>query len=326
MAAEEVRIAPAFGTRLPLALTSEAARLSEVLPHLVVEARNVAAQLQLGIHGRRRAGPGEEFWEFRPFVAGESTSRIDWRRSARDDRLYVREREWESASVHWLWIDFSASMHFASRLAERPKRDRAVLIGLALAELLVHAGERVGIPGRTTPMASRNIIMRLAEAMLRKDPSQPAPMTADALPDIMAARRQDHVILIGDFIMPTAEFAEKLARIAHRGVKGTIVLIRDPAEEEFPFSGELEFEGLESGETWRVGEALEVAVRYRDRIAAINEELRRIAVRHGFAFVKHLTHRPAAETLLTIAALIGGQAPAAQGNAFPAHSMPGGAP
>ena len=309
MATDEARAIPAFGAGLPLALTSEAARLSEVLPHLVVEARNVAAQMQLGIHGRRRAGPGEEFWEFRPFVAGESTSRIDWRRSARDDRLYVREREWESASVHWLWIDFSASMHFASRLADRPKRDRAVLIGLALADLLVHAGERVGIPGRTAPMASRNIIMRLAEAMLRKDAAQPDPMTSGALPDFLPVRRQDHLVLIGDFIMPTAEFAEKIARIAHRGVKGTIVLIRDPAEEEFPFSGELEFEGLESSETWRVGEALEVAVRYRDRIAAINEELRRIAVRHGFAFVKHVTHRPAVETLLTLAALIGGQAP-----------------
>lgn len=319
MAAEEARSVPAYGTKLPLALTGEAARLAEVLPHLVVEARNVAAQMQLGIHGRRRAGPGEEFWEFRPFVAGESTSRIDWRRSARDDRLYVREREWESAAVHWLWIDFSASMHFASRLAERPKRDRAVLIGLALADLLVHAGERVGIPGRTTPMASRNIIMRLAEAMLRQNPAHRDPMHADALPDILPVRRQDHLVLIGDFIMPTAEFAEKIAKIAHRGVRGTIVLVRDPAEEEFPFSGEMEFEGLESSETWRVGEALEVAARYRDRIAAINEELRRIALRHGFAFVKHVTHRPAVETLLTLAALIGGQSPAA-------HSSLGGAP
>ncbi len=319
MALEQARAVPAYSDRLPLALTSEASRLAEVLPHLVVEARNVAAQLQLGIHGRRRAGPGEEFWEFRPFVAGESTSRIDWRRSARDDRLYVREREWESASAHWLWIDFSASMHFASRLAERPKRDRAVLIGLALADLLVHAGERVGLPGRTVPMASRNIITRLAEAMLRRDPRQPEPLAMEALPEVLPVKRHDHLIMIGDFIMPTPEFAEKIARIAHRGIRGTIVLIRDPAEEEFPFSGELEFFGLETDETWRVGEAHDVALRYRDRIAAINEELRRIAIRHGFGFVKHLTHRPAAETLLALAALIGGQAPAA-------HSLLGQAP
>lgn len=319
MAVDEARTIPAFRGKLPPAMTREAARLSEILPHLVVEARNVAAQLQLGIHGRRRPGPGEEFWEFRPFVAGESTSRIDWRRSARDDRLYVREREWESASAHWIWMDFSASMHFASRLAGHPKRDRAILIGLALADILVHAGERVGLPGRTAPLASRNIIMRLAEALARHDPAHPDPLAMDALPDVLPVKRHDHLVLIGDFIMPPAEFAAKLARIAHRGVRGTVVLVRDPVEEDFPFTGEVEFEGLETSETWRVGEALEVARAYRARIATINDELRRITLQQGFAFVKHLTHRPAAETLLSLAALIGGQPPAA-------HSVLGAAP
>jgi uncharacterized protein (DUF58 family) len=311
MAFEEARAVPAHAGALPQSLTRDAARLSEILPHLVVEARNVAAQLQLGIHGRRRAGPGEEFWEFRPFVAGESTGRIDWRRSARDDRLYVREREWESASAHWIWMDLSASMHFASRIAERPKRDRAILIGLALADILVHAGERVGLPGQTAPMASRTIIMRLAEALVRPDPRHPDPLTMNALPDVLPVKRHDHLVMIGDFIMPPEKFATELARIAHRGVRGTIVLVRDPVEEEFPFAGELEFEGLETQETWRVGEALDVARAYRERIAAINEELRRVALRHGFGFIKHLTHRPAAETLLALAALIGGQPPAA---------------
>ncbi len=319
MAADEARITPALRGKLPPVLTREAARLSEILPHLVVEARNVAAQLQLGIHGRRRPGPGEEFWEFRPFVAGESTSRIDWRRSARDDRLYVREREWESASAHWIWMDLSASMHFSSRLSGHPKRDRAILIGLALADILVHAGERVGLPGRTTPLASRNIIMRLAEALVRHDPAHPDPLAMDGLPDVLPVKRHDHLILIGDFIMPPTEFAEKLARIAHRGVRGTVVLVRDPVEEDFPFAGEVEFEGLEAPETWRVGEALEVARAYRERIATVNDELRRLTLQQGFAFVKHLTHRPAAETLLSLAALIGGQPLAA-------HSTLGAAP
>lgn len=316
MRAEDARTVLPYDRKLPATLTSEAARLSEVLPHLVVEARNVAAQLQLGIHGRRRPGPGEEFWEFRAFTPGESTSRIDWRRSARDDRLFVREREWESASSHWLWMDLSPSMNFVSRLAERPKRDRAVLIGLAMADLLVHAGERVGLPGATHPMASRNIIMRFAEAMLRRSRQDDL---AAPIPDVSTLKRQDHLVLISDFIMPPEDFAAALARIAHRGLKATIVLVRDPIEEEFPFAGELEFEALESTETWRVGDAREVAARYRERIALVNEELRRITLRYGFGFVKHLTHRPAAETLLALAALVGGQIP-------PAHSALGAAP
>jgi len=293
VALEATCIAP-LERKIPLPLTQEAARLAEVLPHLVVEARNVAQQMHLGIHGRRRPGPGEEFWEFRPFTHGESINRIDWRRSARDDRLYVREREWESASSYWIWTDLSPSMNFVSPLAKRPKRDRALIIGLALADLLVHAGERVGLMGQTPPIASRNIIMRLAEAIVRR----PEGLSGASLPDATGIRQHDHLILIGDFIMPLTEFSEQLKRLAHRGARGTIVLIRDPVEETFPFTGEVEFEALEGDDLWRVGEAQEVAVRYRQRIVEINEEMRRIALKNGFSFIKHVTAHPAAESLL----------------------------
>ncbi|MCA0399380.1 MAG: DUF58 domain-containing protein [Proteobacteria bacterium] len=306
MAQPDASLVPGLGPALPAGLAGEAARLSEILPHLVVEARNVAAQLQLGIHGRRRAGPGEEFWEFRPFGVGESVARIDWRRSAREERLFVREREWESASTHWLWVDFSPSMNFTSRVASRAKRDRAILIALALGDLLVHAGERTGLAGVTAPMASRNIVLRLAEAMLRLPEAARMPM-----PDITRLRRRDHLVLISDFIMRPDEFEARLAAIAERGLLASVVLIRDPVEEEFPFTGEIEFETPESPQTWRVGEARDLAARYRERIAAVNEELRRAALRHGFGFVKHLTHRPASETLLALAGMIGGQMPAA---------------
>ena len=307
MALADAHVVPAFQSAVPAALTTEAARLSEILPHLVVEARHVAAQLQLGIHGRRRAGPGEEFWEFRPFIAGDSAARVDWRRSARDDRLFVREREWESASVHWLWLDLSPSMLFASRLAGRAKRDRALVLGFALAELLVHAGERVGLIGRTQPIASRSIIMRLAEALLRARPQD----LAAPFPTDLPIRRQDHVILIGDFIMPPEEFAAGLARLSQRGIRGTIVLVRDPIEETFPFRGEIEFEGLEDNERWRIGDADEVASRYRQRMADINEEMRRHCLRHGFHFLRHVTASPSSEALLRLAGMIGGEPAAA---------------
>ena len=111
----------------------------------------VAATLAHGLHGRRRAGPGESFWQFRPFVAGEAASRIDWRRSARDDRLYVREREWEAAHTVWLWIDRSASMGFGSTLAQAPKVERALVLALALGDTFVEAGERVGLEDLGSP-------------------------------------------------------------------------------------------------------------------------------------------------------------------------------
>ncbi len=67
--------------------------LASAMPRLAADARRASSSVAAGLHGRRRAGQGESFWQFRPFMSGESAAKVDWRRSARDDRLYVRERE-----------------------------------------------------------------------------------------------------------------------------------------------------------------------------------------------------------------------------------------
>src|SRR5713226_3597524 len=131
--------------------------LAATMPRLILEARRVAATVIHGLHGRRRAGPGENFWQYRRFISGEPASRVDWRRSARDDHLYVRELEWEAAHTVWIWPDRSPSMNFASPLVRDSKLFRALVIALALAEVLVEAGERVGIPGLMRPTGSRNV-------------------------------------------------------------------------------------------------------------------------------------------------------------------------
>ncbi len=293
-------------------LLAEAAGLSQVLAHLSLEARQIAAQVALGIHGRRRPGSGEEFWEFRPFRSGESAARIDWRRSARDNRLYVREREWESASTHWLSLDLSPSMRFCSAAARAAKLHRGAVLALALGDVLVHAGERVGIAGQTPPLASRTVILRLAEALLRQETQRASRGAAEgnqgAFPDCRAMRERDHLVLISDFIAPLETLSGLIAGIAQRGLKATLLLLRDPAEENFPFSGEVEFESLESALVWRVGEAQGLAGRYKDRIAAHTQALRELALRHGFGFIRHITDQSAATALLALAARLEGQA------------------
>jgi hypothetical protein len=91
------------------------------VPRLILEARRVASTVIHGLHGRRRAGPGENFWQYRRFVSGEPAQNVDWRRSARDDHLYVREREWEASHTVWIWPDRSPSMTFASALSTDSK-------------------------------------------------------------------------------------------------------------------------------------------------------------------------------------------------------------
>src|SRR5579862_2866051 len=175
----------------------DAATMAARLPSLIVAARQVAQSVMHGVHGRRRAGPGETFWQFRPFISGESAAGVDWRRSARDDRAFVREREWEAAHTVWLWIDRSPSMAFASQLALASKIERAVVLGLAAADLLVRGGERVGLIGLTRPLATRGVIERFAEAIAQDErltgPGAPLP------PHVPVSARSK-VLLISDFL------------------------------------------------------------------------------------------------------------------------------
>src|SRR5258707_236837 len=143
---------------------AKARALAETLPRLILEARRIAATVIHGLHGRKRAGPGESFWQYRRFMSGEPARRVDWRRSARDGILYVREQEWEASHTVWLWPDRSPSMVFRSDLAKESKLDRTLVIAFAIAEVLVHAGERVGVPGLLRPTGSRNVIDKFANA------------------------------------------------------------------------------------------------------------------------------------------------------------------
>src|ERR1700752_2260402 len=145
--------------------TGAGRQLSATMPRLILEARRVAATIIHGLHGRRRAGSGENFWQYRRFMSGEPARSVDWRRSARDDLLYVREREWEAAHTVWIWPDRSSSMRFTSHLARESKLERALVVAFALAEVLVQAGERVGVPGLMRPTGSPNVLGKIANAI-----------------------------------------------------------------------------------------------------------------------------------------------------------------
>jgi uncharacterized protein (DUF58 family) len=273
--------------------------LADRMPRLILEARRVAAALSHGIHGRRRAGPGETFWQFRPFVAGEAAQRVDWRRSARDDRLYVREREWETAQSIWMWIDRSASMGYASDLAQAPKIERALVLGLALADTFVEGGERVGLLGLMPARASRQIAEKVAQALV----GDPSGLDED-LPPRAPIGRFDEAVLISDFLSPVSEIGAVLEAISARGAHGHLVMIVDPVEETFPFSGQAMLHDLEVGVQLRVGDAGSWGSAYRERISLHREAIADLTRRRGWTMTVHHTDRPASEAALRVMTLL----------------------
>jgi uncharacterized protein (DUF58 family) len=293
------------GERKPsIRLQDGASALAQSLPRLAGEARRIAATVHAGSHGRRRAGQGDSFWQFRRFVSGEPATRVDWRRSARDDQLYVREREWEAALAFWLWIDRSASMAFVSSLAGASKLERAALLALATAEMLVRGGERVGLAGAGPATASRRIVERLCERLVLASPDRP--------PDRPIGLR-DEIVLFGDFIAPHDEVEAGWRRIAERGGRGHVIVVSDPIEEIFPYAGETEFLDPESGERLRVGDAAAFRKRYVDRLAAHREALRAAALRLGWTIAFHRTDQSAADCLIGLAARVSDAGATARG-------------
>ncbi|WP_417773523.1 DUF58 domain-containing protein [Stappia sp.] len=280
-------------------VVAEARSLADALPDLLVEARQVAMTVNAGWHGRRRSGSGENFWQFRPFIAGEPVMRIDWRRSARDNHLYVREREWEAAHTVWLWADLSPSMAFRSDLSSTLKRDRALVLLLALADLLAETGERIGIPGLRRPVADRHAAERIAAALSHIG-------TPESLPDPRDIRRFSDVVLIGDLLDPLDQTLDWMRKVAASGARAHLVMVLDPVEESFPFSGRTEFLDPETGFRLTSGKAEAWRTAYADRLAAHRDAISDVARRAGWSFLVHHTDRPAAEPMLALHSRLSG--------------------
>jgi len=272
--------------------------LAAAMPRLILEARRIAATVIHGLHGRRRAGTGENFWQYRRFVSGEPAHRVDWRRSARDDHLYVREREWEAAHTVWIWPDRSASMAFAS-LADETKLERGLVMAFALAEVLVEGGERIGVPGLMRPTASRDVIERMAQAILFD------PLGGASLPPAFVPSPLSEVIILSDLWSPIGEVRPMIAQLSANGATGHLVQIVDPAEEVFPYSGRVEFIEPEGAGAITAGRAETWRNDYEARIARHRDEIRVETDRLGWSFAIHRTDRSASELLLRLHGRLG---------------------
>ena len=127
----------------------------------MVAADRVAATVIQGVHGRRRVGQGDAFWQYRPYRDGDSASQIDWRQSARSRHLFVRETEWEAAASVWLWRDASPSMQYASLRNTDTKAVRGELLTLALAGPILRHRMAVNFSARAEGITVETVIAQM---------------------------------------------------------------------------------------------------------------------------------------------------------------------
>lgn len=277
--------------------TDRAEALGAAFPPLVVAAERVAATVLQGVHGRRRAGQGDAFWQFRPFIAGDAASRIDWRQSARTDRLFIRETEWEAAQTVLLWRNAGASMDYPLAAGAVRKRERADLLLMALASLLLRGGERVRLFGAGAParsIAGRGGLERLAEALALHPARAALPLAEPGLP------RHARAVLFSDFWTPLEELQATVAQLASVPLRGQLVQVVSPEEEELAGRGHVRFlapEGEDSVTIRRVETARqawpEIIARHRAGVQAI-------AAAAGWGFLVHRTDKPPEAAVLAL--------------------------
>jgi uncharacterized protein (DUF58 family) len=279
----------------------EAERLAGSLPSLLVAAETLTSATALGVHGRRKAGMGETFWQFRRYQAEDPSTAIDWRQSAKSQHLFVREREWEAAESVWFWRDGSASMRFSSSENTPTKLERATVLALALASLLVRAGERIALVGDSNPpRGGRVALTRLAHAFADAAP------TAESLPPRAELRRNAALVWFSDFLEPLDALEQRIRLFAKAGVKGFLAQVNDPAEEDFPFTGRVRFQSPLLPHAPVMGRAENIRDDYRSRFAAHVETVSQFARRLGWSFLRHRTDRPPQTALIALYGAIGG--------------------
>ncbi len=275
-------------------LRVEADAISATLPPLLVSARRIAASVTLGSHGRRRAGVGDSFWQFRPYSKDDTPQAIDWRQSGKFDSVFVREREWVAAQTAALWCDTSPSMRYRSSPKLPLKAERAAVMMLTMAELLIDGGERIirlaadGKPQRAAA-AGRLAVAHMADAIAgellsdKRGASAGMPAFSTSLP------RHSGVILFSDFMSPLEEIAAAVKGLTRGGITGHLVQVLDPAEETLPFSGRVRFVGLEEEGATVIDRAEDAREGYIRKLQAHREGLKGLATSTGWTFGLHHT-------------------------------------
>ncbi len=285
-------------------LRRDAERISGALPPLLAEAERLAASVAPGVHGRKQAGSGESFWQFRAAQPGDPHHTVDWRRSARSDQMFVREMEWEAAQTVSIWRDDALAMDFKSDKAARSKSDRAALLSMALSVLLIRGGERVSLldTDAARPASGESQLVRIGAELTYHAETRPdygAPPKADFA-------RGGRAVFMSDFMGPRDDIFPALEHAAEAGVSGAYVQVIDRAEETFPFDGRLVFESMARSVKFETDRARGLQAAYRDRLAERRRDLEQTARRCGWRCLVHRTDESPRKALLWLYTAIGG--------------------
>ncbi len=256
----------------------KAGKIAGNLPGLLLDAEKVAQGFMKGIHGRRKVGTGEAFWQFREWTQGDSTRDIDWRQTAKRDEVFIRQMEWEAAQSAYLYRDASPSMEFSSSKKWPNKKDYAELLMMALSITLLNGGERVGLLGVDMPLQAGS---GSASKIIRHIKKQ-----SNFTDNIDAIPSNSQIVLISDFYFSLEELYSFCKILAEKNIKGLLVQVYDEAEKTLPYKGKVNFIDSENNDNHRILPHVE-AIRneYQEKFLNHQNALTEMALSIGWKFI-----------------------------------------
>jgi uncharacterized protein (DUF58 family) len=293
--------------------------------------RAMAGQMQ----GERRSpkrGQSVEFADFRPYSRGDDFRRIDWNAYARLERFYIKLFvEEEDLTVHLL-LDASRSMAWG----EPSKLWYAARAAAALGYVALSGLDRVTVTalgngrqgsgsyfpprrGKRQAMALFSFLQALAAQsgdLAGESPNHPVTAPKDRATShrlsvslrtyAAASRLPGPLILVSDLLEDS--WQEGLRALASRGFEVTVLHVLSPDEVDpgraswlgEGASRDLKLLDVESGAEVEITADYETLERYRQGLAAWQEELGRFCGARGIHYVQVETSVPFEELLFAL--------------------------
>ncbi len=268
---------------------------------LGLRARQIVEGLMAGGNKSPFHGFAAEFAQHREYAPGDDLRHLDWKVFGRSDRRFIRQYEQETNYVAHILLDASGSMNYGSGRTIKLQYGKAIaacLLYLILQQRDAAAIELFDTLGReAVPRASTLGEIDLVLMALASSSAHGQTDIASTLHQVADRNsRRGIVIVISDLFDDEQKFLNGLQHLRFVGHEVIVFHVLDPNELEFPFSGALEFDDMEDGETIAVS-AGEIRQNYMEQIGKFCRRVREGCEQNDSHYVLANTGRPLQETI-----------------------------
>lgn len=255
------------------------------LSGLAMDARQPMIGSVSGRHRSPTRGSSLEFSEYRKYVPGDDTRRLDWRAWGRSDRYYIKEYEADTNLRMCLVVDVSGSMNFGlegSQEAGKSKLDYARRLAGTLAYIASGQGDAVGLytAGQTF---KREIRPKRSPAHLKFVLDELGDMQGDGetgLPEALhqvaeKVGQRALIVIVSDLFMDPETLRGCFQHLRYRRHDVAVFHLMEQSEIDFEFDRPVRFVDLEGAGPLLV-DPTTIAKQYRKAVQEYLEQMKNI--------------------------------------------------